>query len=235
MARLCLRAFEAGIEDDYVRRLVTTHRLIPEPPPVEMEHWPWALRIRTLGTFVVERDGQPVGFARKVQHRPLALLKALVALGGREVSESALTDALWPEAEGDAGHQVFATTLHRLRALLRHEDALGLREARLSLDARSTWVDVWAFERLLDHADHADDGGRLEEAARLRARALRMYRGRFLAEETTADWAVSARERLHARFLRHAARLCRRWADAGLLERAIEGYERGRAAALRRA
>ena len=123
MARLCQRALEAGIEVEYVQRLVRVRRLTPAHPPIELESWPWALRIYTLGRFGVATDGAPVQVAGKVQQRPLALLKAIVALGGREVAEERLAEALWPEADGDGAHQALAVTLHRLRRLLGREEA----------------------------------------------------------------------------------------------------------------
>jgi hypothetical protein len=40
-----------------------------------------AIEIRTLGQFQLSVGGRPVEFRRKVQRRPLELLKALIALG----------------------------------------------------------------------------------------------------------------------------------------------------------
>ena len=63
-----------------------------------------------------------------------------------------MTDALWPEAEGDAAHVSFNTTLHRLRKLIENEKTIQLREGRVTLDRKHCWVDVWAFERVLGMA-----------------------------------------------------------------------------------
>jgi DNA-binding SARP family transcriptional activator len=97
-----------------VRGLVQKRGLVPESPPVEVEAWPWPIKIFTLGHFEVMRDGEPVRFARKVQRKPLALLKTLIAFGGRTVREDLVMDALWPEAEGDAARVALASALHRL-------------------------------------------------------------------------------------------------------------------------
>src|SRR5262249_10329627 len=144
MAGLCARALDAGIEQDYVRGLVQKRGLVPESPPVEAEAWPWPVKILTLGRFEVLLDGEPVRFARKVQRKPLALLKALVAFGGRGVREELVMDALWPDAEGDAARVALASALHRLRGLLGREQAILRQEGLLSLDSRHCWVDVWA-------------------------------------------------------------------------------------------
>jgi ATP/maltotriose-dependent transcriptional regulator MalT/DNA-binding SARP family transcriptional activator len=227
MAELCARALAAGIEVEYVQGIVRAHRLVPAAPHRAPDAWPWPLRLHLLGGFSLLRDGAPIASSGKVQQKPLALLKALVASGGRDVAEEVLADALWPDAPGDAGHQAFATTLHRLRVLLGEEGAARLQEGRLSLDARYVWLDTWAFERLLDDASQADRAGRSPESARLIEEALRLYRGPFLPGDGRAEWAISLRERLRSRFLRGTAWLGRHWTAAGEWSRAVDTYERG--------
>lgn len=187
MAELCLKAFEAGIETDYVSKLVRRRRLMPETPPVHLEGWPWPVKVYTLGTFAVEIDGERLEFSGKVQKKPLELLKFVVAQGGDEVAEESIADALWPDADGDAARQAFKITLHRLRQLLRHEQGVVLKNGRVSLDQRLVWVDVRLFE-----------AGQVPAPAAERLFAL--YRGPFLAGET-APWAQPRRESLQRRYL----------------------------------
>jgi DNA-binding SARP family transcriptional activator len=225
MARLCARALEAGIEVAYVQDLVRTHRLLPDPPALTPAAWPWPVRLLALGAFAIERDALPEAPRGKAQQRPLALCKILIAFGGREVTEAQIVDALWPEAAGDTAHQAFATTLHRLRALLGDERGLRLREGRLSLDPRHVWLDIWAFEELLDRAEK--DPSPDAPARSLLERALGLYRGPFLGAEGGAPWAISTSERLRSRFLRATSLLGRGWIVAGEVERAAHAYERG--------
>jgi DNA-binding SARP family transcriptional activator len=227
MARLAVRALGAGIEVAYVRDLVGRRRLTPDEPPVEVEGWPWALRVHTLGRFALVRDETPVRPAGKVQKMPMALLQALVALGGREVAQARLVEALWPDAEGDAGHRALATTLHRLRQLVGHDGAIVLRGGHVSLDPRVVWVDAWAFERLAAQAEAAERRGDRPSAAWRMEEALALYRGPFLAGDAGVPWAVPLRERLRRRFLRQVALLGRHWAHAGEWTRAVECYEKG--------
>jgi ATP/maltotriose-dependent transcriptional regulator MalT/DNA-binding SARP family transcriptional activator len=219
MAGLCARALEAGIEPDYVRSLVQKRRLVPESPPMEVEAWPWPIEIVTLGRFEVRLDGEPVRFARKVQRKPLALLKALIAFGGRGVREELVMDALWPDAEGDAARVALASALHRLRGLLGREQAILRQEGRLSLDSRHCWVDIWALERLL---------GRAETAAshpQLIRQAAALYRGAFLDErEVELPQATAMGESLHRRLLRHLVRVGRQCEQANPQE-AVDWYE----------
>lgn len=214
---LAAKALDAGIEMNYVGSLIRKNAVAPPGGSASAERWPWALSVRTLGGFELFRDGEPVRFHGKVQQKPLAMLKALIALGGREVPEDRLTDILWPDADGDQAHQSFATTLKRLRRLVGDERFLPFRDGRLSLDERSCWVDAWALER-------SGTGPAGDDACR--ELALSVYRGPFLPGET-APWAVPCRERLRSRFLRCVAELGLRHQNSGLWDKAIACYERG--------
>jgi hypothetical protein len=150
MARLCARALDAGIEIDYVQHLIKKRGLLPECP--EVEAWPWPLKVYTLGRFALVKDGEPIRALGRVQNKVLDLLRVVIALGGRGITSEAVIDALWPEAEGDAGRSVFDTTLHRLRKLLGNEQALNLGGGKVAINEKVCWVDLWAFERLSNQA-----------------------------------------------------------------------------------
>ena len=76
------------------------------------------IRIFTLGRFSIAIDEHAVRASGKAKHRPLGLLKALIALGGRDVAFSRLCECLWPDSEGDLGARNLSITVHRLRSLL---------------------------------------------------------------------------------------------------------------------
>ncbi|MDQ3186131.1 MAG: hypothetical protein M3Q16_06675 [Pseudomonadota bacterium] len=193
IARLCFIALEAGIETVYVRALIERNELTPDPAWRQTESWPWPIRIYTLGRFGVVKHGTALRFAGKAQKKPLELLKALIAFGGRDVSEAKLADALWPEAEGDAAAQALATTLFRLRKLI-GEQVIRRQESRLTLDSALCWVDCWEFERLSSESS----GDPLMCLAKLR----KLHQGPFLDGAEDAPWAQPMRQRLQARFAR---------------------------------
>ncbi len=223
MADLCVHALEEGIESEWAVHLVRRCRLVPPEPPRHLEAWPWPVRIEALGGWSVQRDGAPIRFSAKAQRRPMELLRALLALGASGVAEVQLTDLLWPEADGDRAHTTFTTTLGRLRTLLGCDDALTLRDGRLTLEPGRCWVDLWAFESLLDRARTAAD-------ARLRAErveeALVRYRGPFLAGEEAA-WVLPERARLRDRMVEAVAAAGRELEAAQSWEEAAALYRRG--------
>jgi hypothetical protein len=225
VTRACAHALEAGIEADYVKSLIKRRGLAPEPP-FPARAWPWAFRVRTLGSFGLLRQDEPIPAAGKAQLRPLALLQALVAQGGERVPVERLAEALWPRIDGDSAHRSFTSTLHRLRKLLGEDRALVLHEGKLSLDRRYFWVDAWDFEALVAEVDAARRPPRAPEVEELAARLLESYRGPFLASEPEAAWQLERRERLRARFARVAASLARAWEQAGEPARAAELREK---------
>jgi ATP/maltotriose-dependent transcriptional regulator MalT/DNA-binding SARP family transcriptional activator len=227
MARLCEKALEAGIEVEYVQDLIRKRNLISDTPPLHLENWPWPIKIYTLGRFELIKDGKPIRFPRKAQQKPLSMLKALIAFGGKEVREDQIEDALWPEADGDAAHRSFKTNLHRLRQLLGHEEALQLKEGRLTLDPRYCWADVWAFEDSLGRAEGLWEEGQDESAVKLTEKALEMYKGAFLSREIEQPWAMSTSERLRGKFLRSVGKLTLHWKQSDLWEKTLNCYQKG--------
>jgi adenylate cyclase len=206
----------------------------------------WPLKIHALGQLTLLRDGQPLVFSRKVQKRPLDLLKALVANGGIRTSTTTLIESLWPDSEGDSARVSFDSNLHRLRKLIGIDDVLVLAEGKLSLDPSKCWVDIWAFEELvarIDRAAHQAPGaaGSSSGAAAMSSSAagtshgelakelLRLYSGHFIEKDSQEPWALATRDRLAARFLRAVTQLGaqfeqnKEWGDAATLySRALE-------------
>ena len=227
MAMLCATALEAGIEAEYVQDLIRKRNLIAEKSLFHLENWPWPLKIYTLGRFAILKDGQPVQFSRKVQQKPLSVLKALIAFGGKDVREDQIMDALWPEADGDMAHQSFATNLHRLRQLLGYEKVIQRQENKVTLDDRCCWVDVWAFTSILNRADAQWKEGRLDDAIQLMEKAIYIYKGPFLAQEIEKTWKISLNELLRSKYLRSIEKLGQYWQKVDQGEKALDCYLKG--------
>ena len=204
---------------------------VTEFPSLQQDGYAWPVMIYTLGRFSLLLKGQPADFGRKVPHKPLEFLKTLISLGGRDVSASNMTSALWPDADGDTDQRSFDTTLYRLRKILDDDRILTLRDGRLSLDSRYCWVDVWAFERLLGQVQRISsrdatgrDAARLD---RLTDRIFGLYQHHFLAREDMAVWSVSLRERLRSKFIHNLLDVGRYWETHGFWDRAMQCYRKG--------
>lgn len=219
VAACCERALAAGIEVAQARALVLGCRLTPGPAAVLLEDWPWRFKIHAFGRFRIEKDGEPLALPGRRSSRPLALLKALLALGGGEAPGWKLAEALWPDADGDRAQTSLKTTLHRLRRLLGDERVIVMRDGRLTLDSGRCWVDLWAFERAAGLTGRSTSDGEL---------ALRLYGGAFLADDDDLPWAVGPRAAWRDEFRRVVTAIARAHLERG--DDASAAEVRGRAA-----
>lgn len=189
------------------------------------------ISVFTLGRFALLLNGKPAEFGRKAPKRPLELLKAVVALGGREISTTSLMSALWSDVDGDMAQRSFDTTLHRLRKTLGDSRVLVLKDGKLSLDGRYCWVDVWSFERLLGQSqrimgsDHT--GKQVLNVERLTSNLTNLYHDHFLATEELTSWSVSMHERLRSKFIHHLLEVGRYLEKHGYWEQAMRCYRKG--------
>jgi two-component SAPR family response regulator len=199
--------------------------------PLAQDEASQTVRIYTLGRFSLLLHGQPAMFGRKTPHRPLELLKAVIAHGGRDISISLLTAALWPDSDGDDAKRAFDTTLFRLRKILGDERVINLREGKVSLDPRYCWTDVWEFERLLGRLNRIrslDAAGKYALALeQLTARLLALYQDHFLAREDMTSWSVSLRERLRSKYIHNLLETGHYWEMHGLWDKAMTCYLAG--------
>jgi DNA-binding SARP family transcriptional activator len=222
LSHLCALAIEHGIEVDYVKWLIMERGL---KPPLFVHHkgWPYKVRIRAMGIFMIERDERVLSFKGKVPRRPLAILKCLIASGGINVPVEHLTDSVWPDADGDSALRSFTAALHRLRKLLGDDRLLRLSEGRLSLERGLCFVDSIAFKELRVQAEGAVG----EERKRIMQRALGLYRGDFLETEQHEPWSIPAREKLRNEALNLLAELASMYEDEGNWAEASSMHEKG--------
>jgi len=210
-SRLFAKALEHGIEVPYALEVIRKRQLKPPTDGSAPENWPWRVKVRTFGKLAVEVDGKPLEKQRKAPHRLLELLAAIITFGGSEVPVSRLIDALWPDADGDTGHENFKKSLARLRKLLAVEDIIRWQDGKISLNPDVCWVDALAFEKL---------GKKQDE------RELALYKGPFLGQEEIPAWAQSQRDHLRTTFVRLVTRRCDEPQHAGKVEAAIQSLER---------
>ena len=108
MAALCIEALRSGTET--VRDLTKQYSRWTAAKAEGARTW--RFKVFVLGRFQVLKDDAPIRFSRRQQRKPLELLQALIAFGGTEVGVGKLTDALWPDSEGDAGYHALESTLY---------------------------------------------------------------------------------------------------------------------------
>lgn len=223
MSQLASLALDHDIDPPFALEIIRRHELAA--PLNASENWPWPIRLRTLGRFVIERDGVPLA-ARKESRKPLELLKLLVALGGVAVPVTHLCGALWPDAEGDAARNSFDNALHRLRKVLGGDQHVRLSAGGLSLNTTTCWTDVAALETCLTRAQAAASDPEAARALALIEQVLALYQGEFLPGEEGLPDVLVARTRIQTRFARQMGALGATLEAAGRHAAAALVYQR---------
>ena len=198
MPRLAALALAHGIHVDVVGDIVRRHDL-PAPHSAGAG-WPWAVTVRALGGWHIERADGPMPGSRKESRRLLELLQLLVACGGASVPQAVLTDALWPDAEGDAARNALDNAVHRLRKWLGGDDRVLLRQGALALNSARCWTDVAALEVALQALDDLPAG-----RVRPRPAAWRQFYPGPLLPGNDAPAVAARRSALHRRVQRALA------------------------------
>ena len=231
MALVCEKALENGVEEEYVVQLIRKRGIVPNLATYYSSLWPWPLKIYTLSRFRIIKDGKVLQFKGKSQKKPVELLKVIISLGGRDVSEEKLWDILWPDSDGDAAHSSFSSAMHRLRRIIGHEKAIVVHEGYVTLDPRYCWVDAYCFERAAGQIDSLRQSDDLQAgtpvAIQMAKGALALYFNSFLSRDDAIPWVEDYRERLNSKFLKLLKRTGHYYENEGLFQEAIDIYEKG--------
>jgi LuxR family maltose regulon positive regulatory protein len=225
-ATMCALALAHDVESEFARRVIESNAYAP--PPEAGVSWPWPVKITTLGRFDVSCNGRPMAAPGKSPRKPLELLKALIAAGGRGIDKQRLSDFLWGDAAAEAANAAFDMAVMRLRKLLGVPEAIVIEDGKMGLDPHRVWLDLWAFDRDVDALQpllrNTDDDAAI---AAIGERMLALYRGPFMDNEEPQRWLLAARERTRQRFLRSVSDAGRYWERRERWPEAAGLYERG--------
>lgn len=206
-----LRAYGArALAAEAARRLAELDRIAV--PPVA---------VRTLGGFVVVRDGMPVPSSDWRSKKARDLLKILAARRGRPVPRETLYEYLWPDEDPEPLANRLSVALATVRSVL-DPDKRFEADRFVGADRASVWLELEAIDldlarfiaeveagrRLLRSGDRAGGLRRYEAAEAL-------YAGDFLEEDPYEDWAVGPREEAQAAYVTVARALAEAAGSAG--------------------
>ena len=180
-----------------------------------------SVRIRLLGGFDVEVDGQLIPASAWRLRKASELVKLLAITAGHRLQREQAMEQLWPDRPADAAlnnlHQ--ALRVARTALSVTHDAGqriLVLRNGVLSLcPSGGLWVDSEAFGYAVREATLASG-----LAGHLAAREL--YRGELLPDDPYADWAEAPREAVAQDYLTLLTKLAQLLEGEGNREAATE-------------
>ncbi len=228
MTRLCLIAIENHIEEDYVKYLIHSRGLYSPIVPIDFVAWPWPYKIFALGKFEIRIHEEPLVFTGKVRQKPMELLKAIITLGGRQVSKERIIRLLWPEAKPEACANLLDTNVHRLRRMIRQKEVIVIANSAISLDVHLCWVDSLAFNELLNEAEEAlQNESAMSQSFEDRMQGvLKMAQGRYMPDDEYA-WVIALRTKQMDQLNRLIRELGAAYSKADRISAAMRTYTIG--------
>lgn len=193
LGQVVAQALDAGISDAVVYDMINRWRLKPPAPEMTGIHWPWPIKLFTLGGLDMVENAKQLQPSVKPPRKLFELLILLITSKQSGIPKETAAYRLWPDSDGDRATQNLNTALHRLRKLLVEDEVILQENGRLMFNPRKCWVDCWHFEWLEHKASSADNP---EAACRLLVNALRYYRGDFAPEHQYFEVAAGYAEKL---------------------------------------
>jgi DNA-binding SARP family transcriptional activator len=160
-----------------------------------------AIRIRLLGRFAVDRDGQEIAPREFGGNLARRLLRLLALRRGTLLPKDLIADALWPAdppADPSGNIEVLVSRIRRAlgdRTLIRTGPA-----GYVLADGDGCWIDAEAFLAAVE-AGRSGLAARPAEALASFCAALGIWRGEPLPEDTYSDWAQADRRHLRTAYL----------------------------------
>ena len=197
----------------------------------QLTNQPNYVRNFLLRSFQLVRNGTPIVEGAWHTKQARQLLKILLDQRGKVVSRDRLIEALWPAADPAKSATTLRTAINALRNTLEPERPPYTPSTYIVAHAPGykfqltddVWVDVIAFEGLLDQAEQA---AHPQQRQKLLSEAIALYWDDYLPDDLYADWAFLERERLQERYLNALAQLAELQAGQGAYERAIASLRR---------
>jgi hypothetical protein len=169
-----------------------------------------AIRINVLGGLNILRDGIPLTCRRRPVNKPLALLIAIVVMGGTNVPLQCLAALLWPKAKSDCAQARMTITLRRVRRLLGDCAAIRVDNGMVSLNLALVTVDAFELAQRLHDPELVE-----METVEACQRVLDAYPGTLLPDETVDAEVLRYREQLAAQFTKVVLQIGGRLQHAG--------------------
>ncbi|GAA4114463.1 hypothetical protein GCM10022215_12580 [Nocardioides fonticola] len=158
-----------------------------------------AVRVHTLGRYLIHRDGEPIPSSSWPSRKAREVLGVLAGRGAAGISRPALGALLWPDVD-DVGNRL-SVALSHLRATLDPEKRhsadhylIGGRD-HVFLDLEHVSVDVVDFEQGAQAALRAYRD-RDPRAARMLEAAASLHTGAFMESEPAEEWLLDLQERV---------------------------------------
>jgi len=206
----------------------------PTSCSVREDEWPWFITVRSFGAFRICVEGVEIHEFEWKGKVMLSLFKAIVAMGGRNVPFTKITDCLWPGTEGDKAAQNLEFNIRRLRNFLatritpdsKAREWLIVNAGHVSLNPEMCWTDIESFEALRYQAQEKRQNKMAEQAFSDETSAASLIHAPFMPNDIYG-YFHHERQQVHKRYSRWIMETAHHWMQDGKEHEALRLLEKG--------
>lgn len=167
------------------------------------------IKIYTLGTFEVKSAGNVLSNDCKRSQQIWNLFKYILTYRNKRIVQENFSDILWSDKECGNPVKALQNLVYRLRMLLDYkgvnkdgESIINYSQGCYSWNKQSNyWTDVDEFEDLYKKAKVAENNDDSINAMELYQKALRLYKGDYLSEDSYNEWIMPVRNYYHRMYI----------------------------------
>ena len=163
------------------------------------------LNVYTLGRFEVRSGGKVISNDYKRSQQLWNLFKYILTYRNKRIVQDNFFGILWNDKECDNPVKALQNLVYRLRMLLDYkgvnkdcESIINFSQGCYSWNNESDyWTDVDEFEEIYKKAKVAQGNDDFINAIELYQRALMLYKGDYLCEDSYNEWVMPVRNYYH--------------------------------------
>lgn len=170
------------------------------------------LHIHTLGDFDISFIGQSQLKESSRSYKLFKLFEYFITFRGRKLLPETITENLWENKESNDPKNVLRTQIFRLKQLLKKIIPNDIDTAKYFVISFSngyysfelgelTILDTEEFEKLIDQGDSRKSDN-IDEAIELYYKAIKLYKGPYLSENSYEAWLVPIRNHYNRLYLK---------------------------------
>lgn len=169
-----------------------------------------SLVIYCLGPFRVYQNSQLISDWNGL--KGLAILKYMIAQGGKAISKDILMEVIWPESSLESARRNLHQAVYSLRQAL-NRNVPDIQHIQFQNDSYllnpeiTMWIDLVEFENQIRKGRQYEADGKVAQAIRAYGAAEALYQGDLLEEDLYENWTVPLRTQLRGQYFDVAEKL----------------------------
>ncbi|MCR5273238.1 MAG: hypothetical protein K6E13_09710 [Lachnospiraceae bacterium] len=182
------------------------------------------LKVQMFGGFRMTYGDEPISFERNTTTKTNQLLQILICAGDDGISREQLVRNLLGKENVSNPSNSLRITVFRLRKLFEEKmpgiNPVVIENRRYFFNPEvETDVDIFKFKRLVKLGDESVEAGKYDLACDDYSEALNLYKGEFVPELSSEEWAIVENISYKNEYVRVLKKLSELLSDKGEYER----------------